>query len=339
MDAVVLHNGNEIVLQDRPEPEAKPGEVLFKSEHCGICGTDLHATLLKDLFVPNIIMGHEFAGTVVDIGKGVEGWNVGDKAAINPNGNICGECEQCRQGYPNLCFTGVRVRAIGVQRDGGMANLVSLPMQILNKLPDPVSTLQGAWVEPLATVVRGVRVSGVTVGSSTLIIGAGPIGLLAVQTLKNTGVGNIIVVEPSAFRREKAKTLGADIVLDPLKENITEIIGSEIKSPEYIFECSGHPSAVNTAVQLINARGVITVIGVSPELLKVDAGQLIFKEAIIRGSIIYVDEFEIAIRLLEQGLIDVEALTTEVIELKNFQYGFNRLSKAGDAIKILIKTS
>ena len=220
-----------------------------------------------------------------------------------------------------------------------MANLVALPMQILNKLPDKVSTLQGAWVEPLATVLRGVRSSGVTVGSSTLIIGAGPIGLLAIQILKNTGVGNIIVIEPSSFRREKAKILGADTVFDPFKENVSEILGSEIKSPEYIFECSGHPSAVNTAVQLINARGVITVIGISPELLTFDPGQLIFKEAIIRGSIIYVDEFQIAIRLLEQDLIDVETLTTEVIELKDFQYGFDRLSQAGDAIKILIKTS
>ena len=201
------------------------GQVLVKLRFTGICGKQIEEISGldgNDPYIPHLL-GHEGSGFVVDIGKGVEGWNVGDKAAINPNGNICGECEQCRQGYPNLCFTGVRVRAIGVQRDGGMANLVSLPMQILNKLPDTVSTLQGAWVEPLATVVRGVRVSGVTVGSSTLIIGAGPIGLLAVQTLKNTGVGNIIVVEPSAFRREKAKTLGADIVLDPLKENITEM--------------------------------------------------------------------------------------------------------------------
>ena len=339
MDAVVLSNGSEITIQDIPEPNPQPGEVLLKSEYCGICGTDLHATVLKDLFVPNVIMGHEFAGTVIDIGKNVEGWTIGDKAAINPNGNICGECEQCRRGYPNLCFTAVRLRAIGVHRDGGMAKLVSLPMQILHKLPDKVSTLQGAWVEPLATALRGVRSSGVTVGSTTLIIGAGPIGLLTMQILKHTGVSNIIVIEPSSFRRDKAKMLGADFVLDPSKDNVSTIIGSEIESPDYIFECSGHPSSVNTAVQLINAKGVITVIGVSPELLTIDAGQLIFKEATIRGSIIYVDEFQIAIRLLERDLIDIETLTTEVIALKDFQHGFDRLSKAGDAIKILMKTS
>ena len=100
MKAIVLRDGDTITLEDRPSPDTRPGEVLVRPDHVGICGTDLHAPLLKDLFVPDVVMGHEFSGEVVDVAPGVQEWRPGDRVTINPNGDVCGECDQCLAGRP-----------------------------------------------------------------------------------------------------------------------------------------------------------------------------------------------------------------------------------------------
>ena len=337
MQAVVLRDGRDIVLEERPEPQPGPGEVLLRSQHCGICGTDLHAPGLTDLFLPNIVMGHEFAGEVVAIGPEVSGWQHGNRASINPNGNVCGTCEQCNAGQYNLCHTAVRMRAVGVHRDGGMAQYVSLPTSVLNRLPDGVSTLQGAWVEPLATVLRAVRMAGFKLGGTALVLGAGPIGLLTVQALRRAGASEITVVEPSTFRRSMAERLGADRTIDPRAEDPVKLFGSELARPEYVFECAGHPGGVATGVAVVRPHGSVTVVGISPEPLDLRVDEMIFKEVVVRGSIIYVEEFPLAIRLLEQGAFDVESLTSQVLPLESFNEGFQRLRQAEDAIKILLQ--
>ena len=173
MQAIVLNKDGRITSEERPSPRPRPGEVLVNSQHCGICGTDLHAPSLMDHFKPGVILGHEFAGQIVELGKDVSGWVVGERVVVNPNGDICGKCTSCAWGNYNLCGYAVRKAAVGVQRDGGLAEYVRVPVRSIHRLPDEVSTLQGAWVEPLAVSVRAVRNSEFQFGDCGVVLGGG----------------------------------------------------------------------------------------------------------------------------------------------------------------------
>jgi threonine dehydrogenase-like Zn-dependent dehydrogenase len=337
MKAVVLRDGRELVLEDRPKPQTAPGEVLVRSHNCGICGSDLHATSLTDIFVPNIVMGHEFAGEVVDVGEGVSGWEPGDRVTINPNGDTCGTCRECRAGRFNLCRTTVLGRCVGAQRDGGMAAYVNLPEKVLHRVPDGVSMLQAAWVEPLAIALRVVNVSGISEGGSALVLGAGPIGLLTLQALRRVGAREITVVEPLPFRRQMAERLGADHTVDPASDDPIELFGRDLEQPEYVFECAGIPRGIAIGLAVVQPKGCVAVVGICPEPLELRVDELIFKEVVVKGSIIYVEEFPLAIRLLEQDEIDVETMTSDILPLESFQEGFARLHNGEDAIKIQLQ--
>jgi threonine dehydrogenase-like Zn-dependent dehydrogenase len=151
--AVVLTPERKLELEDRPVREPGPREVLIASEYCGICGTDLHAADL-DIFAPPVTIGHEFSGVIAALGPGVTGWHVGDRVAVNPNGNTCNVCEACRASRPNLCTTAVFDNGLGVRRDGGMAEFATIPAVHLHQLPDSVDSKRGAWTEPLAVAIR-----------------------------------------------------------------------------------------------------------------------------------------------------------------------------------------
>ena len=170
MKAVVFRDGRAVAIEERPEPEPGPEETLVRAEYCGICGTDLRATRLEGLFAPGVVMGHEFAGEVVALGPDVGRWSPGDRVTVNPNSAVCGACRECRSGRTNLCRVG-KTRSVGVKRDGGMAPYVNLPVAVLHRLPDGVTTRQGAWVEPLAVALRVVRVSEFRVGGSAVVLG------------------------------------------------------------------------------------------------------------------------------------------------------------------------
>ena len=337
MKAIVLRDGDTVTLEDRPPPDTAPGEVLVRPDHVGICGTDLHAPLLKDLFVPDVVMGHEFSGEVVDVGSGVDGWRRGDRVTINPNGDVCGECDQCRAGRPNLCKPTVLGNAVGVHRDGGMAELVSLPPAVLHRLPDAVSGLRGAFVEPLAVTVHLVRVAGFKLGGSAVVLGGGPIGLLTVQVLRRTGASHIAVVEPSPSRREMAARLGADLVIDPGADDPSALFGGDLPAPDHVFECVGIPSGVRTAVAIVKPAGTVAVVGMCLEPVDMNVRDLIFKEVVVRGSLIYAEEFPLAIRLQQQGAIDVETMTTRVMDLDDYDEAFALLAQPDDSVKILLR--
>lgn len=336
MHAVVFSQSRKVELADRPVPEAGVGEVLLRPLFCGICGTDLHAPNL-DHFRPGVVMGHEFSAEVVGVGKEVSGWQVGDRVAVNPNGNVCGRCAACREGRYNLCAHAVFADAVGIHRDGGMAELVAVPARVLHRLPDSVSGLQGAWVEPVATAIRAVRISGFAVGDRAVILGGGPIGLLVLQTLRRAGAGWVAVVEPSAYRRDFAIRLGADEAIEPpLAGDVSELFGRDLERPSHVFECSGQASAVRVAVRICRHAGTVTVVGISPEAVDFPAFELVGKELRIQGSIIYVDEFPVAINLLAIGAYDVESLSTNVVDLTRAAEAFETLRKPDAAVKVLL---
>jgi threonine dehydrogenase-like Zn-dependent dehydrogenase len=335
MQAVVLGADGEAHVSDVPEPEAGPGQVLIKVDYCGICGSDLHAGGMG-VFKTGVVMGHEFAGEIVDVGEGVQGWREGERATVNPNGDWCGECGFCLAGDHTRCPQ-IWETVIGVVRSGGMAPYVAVSAITLHRLPDGVSTQQGAWTEPLAVAVRMVRNSEIRLGDSAVVFGAGPIGLLVVQMLRAAGAGEITVVEPSAARGAVAVDTGADAVVNPFTEDLEARFADPATAPQYAFECVGVPAVTETALKILRPRGRLTIAGISLEKPYFVATDLIFKELDIRGSFIYQQEFAQAIELLNRGSVDVESLTSDVRPVAAAESAFGDMRQPEKAIKILLR--
>jgi 2-desacetyl-2-hydroxyethyl bacteriochlorophyllide A dehydrogenase len=332
MKAVVLTESRRLELQEVKVPEPGPGEVLLKPEYCGICGTDLHAAEIE-MFNPPVVLGHEFSARVVQPGVGVQRWKAGDRVAINPNQNSCGTCQYCRAGRYNLCEVAIMQNSLGVRRNGGMAEFVAVNQVHLHRLPEGVGTLAGAWVEPLAVAVRAVRNSGLRLADRVAIIGGGPIGLLALQLAIRGGASHVTLVEPSSFRQGLATRLGADLVLSPEQLSAAP---ADVPPVALVIECSGHPSALETALRLVAPGGAIRLVGASPKPLFFTAMTALTKEVTITANFIYVDEFPQAISLLERGLVDVESLTSSVVPLDDFESAFAAVRRPDRTVKALI---
>ena len=335
MRALVFNEDGEYAVMERPMPEPEPGEVLFRTHYSGICGTDLHAPLLGN-YTHDVVIGHEFAGEVVSVGHGVEGWRAGDRAAVHPKGNPCGTCPECREGWRNLCSDASVSASAGIVIDGGMAPFARLPVGKLRRLPDEVSLLEGAWAEPIAIALRSVSRSGFKVGRRAVVIGSGPIGLLVTMLLRHAGASSITVLEPSEMRRDKAAEVGADLTIDPLTDDPATIFGSSLPRPDFVFECSAASSALSAAVEIIKPHGTLTLVGVPMQPVPLPSFGAITKELNIRTSVSNTDEIELAIELLAAKRLDVGALTSDVVPLDGVLDAFERLER-GEAIKILVQ--
>ena len=217
-----------------------------------------------------------------------------------------------------------------------MAAYVALPATMLRRLPDEVSMLEGAWVEPLAVALRGVSRSGFSVGRRAAVIGAGPIGLLTTLLLRYGGASHIAVLEPSEQRRAKALELGADAAIDPLADDPAAIFGGDLPLVDFALECSGARSGVDTAADIARPHGRITLVGVAKGAVVFHSHRAINKELTIRSSASAVKEFEIAISLLARKEFDVGALTSDILPLDRFAEAFRRLND-GSAVKILMR--
>ena len=335
MRAIVFGDDRKIRLEEVPVPEVGPGDVLLRPHFCGVCGTDLHAPSMSAPFRSGVVMGHEFSGEVAAAGEQVKGWEPGTRVVVNPNGNRCGACGPCRDARFNLCGS-VFENGIGIRHDGGMAEFVTVDPKVLHRLPDSVGSEQGAFVEPLATAIRAVRRSRFRLGSSAAVIGTGPVGLLVVQALRRAGAATITAIELSAFRRQAALDLGAGLALDPQTEPPTELFGTEIEPPEFVFECSGAQGTLELGVDIVRYGGRVTLTGLPSRPVEVTATRVIGKEVEVVGSVIYVEEFPLAIDLLDKGAFDVESLISLVLPIARFEEAFDALADPVSTLKVLL---
>ncbi|WP_159014753.1 zinc-binding dehydrogenase [Acidisoma sp. S159] len=334
MKAVVLSNERKPELRDIPYPSPKEGEVLLEVDHCGICGSDLHAAT-SSIYRTGIVMGHEFSGKIVQAAHDVAGWKIGDRVCVNPNGAYCGHCFSCRNGQVNLCPQ-ILTNSVGAATPGGMAEFVAVNARTIHLLPAGMSGKQGSWVEPMAVAMRAVRRSLIQIGDDAIVYGAGPIGLLVIAVLRKAGAGLITVIEPSAFRRNVAVIAGADRALSPDDIGLSEAFREPVDGPGFAFDCVGSPTVVDAAVRVLRPHGRLTIIGLAQTPNSFRATDLIFKEIDICGSFIYADEFQQAIRLIASGGMAVDRFTTAVRPLDEAINAFSDLSNAAQSVKILL---
>ena len=326
MPAVVLTADGRIALQDRPRPTLRPDQVLVEVDLCGICGSDLHASQLPQVYRGDCILGHESTGRIAAVGHDVADWAIGQRVAVNPNGNVDGTCVYCRSGRPNFCRQATLETALGLQADGALAPLMAAFSGHLRRIPDELGTLEAAWVEPTATALRAVDLAGELSGRTVLVTGGGPIGQLACRLAHLRSPARILLREPAAHRAGFAKSSHAVSLAAG-----TDPSGLEV---DVVLECSGNAAATSTALKLLAPGGILVVVGAGPDP-GLDSATILLKEITVRGSYIYTDEFDRAIELLAAREIAVADLTTVISPLTDALTAFDAL-RAGRVMKALI---
>ena len=336
MKAAVFRGIGQVEVAEVPVPEPGPGEVLIRVGYCGICGSDLEA-VHTGMYEPGLIIGHEFAGVIAEVGPGVEGWQVGDRVVVN-DAIPCGVCPPCREGRLDGCED---LTMVGVTHDGGMAEYVRITARGLHRLPEGVTLRQGALVEPLAVALHGVRRSRLKPGDQVLVMGAGPIGLLTLQCALLAGARRVVVTEIDPTRAALAERLGAAAVLDPTRENVGVALRGPIggQGPDVIYICTGAPAPYQDAVSLVRKGGQVFVLGLCVEPVAADFMSVVLNDLCIEGSLAGRAEFPAAIDFVAQGRVDVEPLISHEIPLEEVvAQGFARLDTPGSgAVKILVR--
>lgn len=343
MKAAVFHDVKDIRVEEVEIPSYGETQVRVQVEWAGICGSDLgvyHYGLGDQPHPitghkPPTILGHEFSGTIVEVGKEVRHFKAGDRVAVEPL-IFCRECSSCTSGFYNQCQ---QVGFIGLQRHGGFAKYVTVDEKMLHALPDHVSFEEGALVEPTAVSFYGVKESKLKVGDSVIIYGAGPIGLLTLLCAKAAGAAKIVVVDISEDRLQKAKELGAsDVIRGDQEDLVTRILEITNGGADVIFDCAGVQMTVNNALYTAKLGAEIVLLATFKKPIEIDSNILMFKALHITSTLAYRNVFPTVIQLISEGRLDVKPVVTAKIDLDNIvEDGFETLIHDIKQSKILVK--
>ncbi|KAJ5194988.1 uncharacterized protein N7498_008426 [Penicillium cinerascens] len=354
MRAVRFHGRGDIRLDQVEEPTCGSGQVKIKPAFVGICGSDLHEYLTGPHAVPvnphpltgeklPTTLGHEFSGTVEEVGDGVTGLQIGDKVAVKPNLSD-DTCQRCLMGRTNCCdslgFIGYSGSA------GGLSDHVVVNSKHAIRLPESIPLDIGALVEPLAVAWHAVSRSPLQADDSVLIVGGGPIGLAIVQVLKARGIKTIIVVEISAQRREFGRTFGASHTLDPKEvDAVAEIIAitGDFRGTSIAFECSGVQAGLDTVMAGLRVRGTAVIVSLWEKKPTINAFvDIVLGEKHVTGAAIYdYDDFNAVIEAIASGNIKPQPMITSKIRMDEVvERGFRALINEKDKhVKILVDVS
>ncbi len=350
MKAARWHGRQDVRVEQVPEPRAQPGELVLKVSWCGICGTDMeeyrHGPNIIPVETPNgltgrtapLTLGHEFAGTVVEVGEGVSGFAPGDRVAPEVV-LFCGRCFFCLRHEYALC---VNWAAIGLHTDGGLAEYVAVPAFSCVQLPEAIPDELSALVEPTEVAVRAVRKANPRLGESVAVVGGGPVGQLVLQAARAAGAGQVYLIEPRAARRELALRLGATAAIDPAQPTWLEELRDTLHGvgPDIVFECAGAAGTAELAIKTARKGGRIVLVGIYPGQVPITTLEIIVGEKQILGTVQhhYDEDLPAAVELIASGRIEVTPLVTARIPLERVvEDGFLALAERGDQyLKILV---
>jgi L-iditol 2-dehydrogenase len=304
--AAVLLRPGEIVVEERPVPRPGPREVLVEVTAVGVCGSDVHyyehGRIGEHVVEAPLVLGHESAGRVAEVGEAVTRHAVGDRVTLEP-GVPCGRCRECRAGRYNLCPDVVFFATPPI--DGAFANYVTIHEDFAFGLPDGLSDDVGALMEPLSVGIWACRKAGVSAGDRVLVTGAGPIGLLAMQVARAFGATEVTVTDVSPERLELAERTGATRALRADRESVD---GLEVDA---LLECSGHPAALAGGIGVIRPAGTAVAVGMGPgATAEVPLSLIQNREIWLTGTFRYANTYPTAIALAAEGRVDLEAIVT-----------------------------
>jgi len=343
LHAAFWYKPGEFKIEDVEKPQIKPNEVLIRIKYCGICGTDLHAFTGEIPaswlgIIPPVILGHEFSGEVVEVGKDVTEIEVGDKVTVDPMYG-CGRCVPCRRGDIKQCLV---MKTIGYSENGGFAEYCKARCDLVYKLPTNVSFEEGALIEPVSCAYHTIERAEIHPGTCVAILGLGSIGLILLQLAKMAGAYPLIAIDLIPQKLELAKKLGADIVLNPKEVDLTEEIKNITNGygVEVCIEAVGKKGTYEQAIDLVGIGGRAILMGFCPQgtTISLDTWSMMLKEITIKLSRENPFTFEKAITTIESGKVNVKALISHVFSLEEILEGFESFKKEPEkTVKVLIK--
>ncbi|XP_037551372.1 sorbitol dehydrogenase [Nematolebias whitei] len=340
--SVVLHAQGDLRLEHRPVPEPGPNEVLLQMHSVGICGSDVHywqnGRIGDFVLRTPMVLGHEAAGRVVKVGSAVTHLNTGDRVAIEPG--VPREMDEFfKKGRYNLSPT--IFFCATPPDDGNLCRYYTHNANFCYKLPDNVTFEEGALIEPLSVGIHACCRAGVTLGTTVLICGAGPIGLVSLLVAKAMGASQVVITDLSAERLMMAKELGADFQLTVKREDGAQQLAKKVEDvlgaqPQVTIECTGVESCIQTAIYATCSGGVVVLVGLGADMTTVPLVSAAVREVDIRGVFRYCNTWPKAIAMLASGKVNVKPLVTHRFPLEQAVQAFET-TRQGLGIKVMLK--
>ncbi|NLJ34943.1 MAG: alcohol dehydrogenase catalytic domain-containing protein [candidate division WS1 bacterium] len=330
-----------IELRDMPEPTPQPDQVLIEVKAAGVCGTDIH--IMHDTFPywPPVILGHEFAGEIVQVGDQVKDWQVGDRVVGEPHTLACGKCYLCRTGNIQIC---PEKRSPGWGIHGAFAKYIAYPTHLLHRIPDTMTYEQAALVEPTANIVTDLlERAKVEPEDFVVVLGPGPIGLIAAMAARAEGARAVMITgtdADEALRLKTARELGVDHVVN-LQQQDPVAMCMELtdgRGADLVVECSGAPPAITSTPDYLRKLGRICAVGLTgkrPVQFDWDAAQTKVLTIYFNMSTTYTS-WDRAISMIALGKVNADAITTHVLPLERWEEGFEAIENMS-ALKVVLK--
>jgi len=335
MKAAVWYGGKDIRIEDLPTPKIKDDEVLVRVKAVSICGSDLHAYMgVSKRRIPPLVMGHEFSGEIVKLGRTVKGLKEGERVVLEPVLS-CGKCALCQRGRSNICEN---IRLVGLHLSGAFSEYVPIPASKCHTLPDAVSFEEASLVEPLAVAVHAVNFASLEKDEDIGILGSGAVGLMTLQVVNNIGAEKLFAIDTLEYRLDLAKKLGATTTINAKKEDpVKEVLAHG--GANTVFEAVGHQKTVQQALSMVKKGGKVVIIGMLEATMELGMLDVTVKEIEIKGSYGYTsNDFKQALTLIAKGKVEVKPLITHVLPLHDIVKGFDILSQgAENVIKVVLK--
>lgn len=329
MKALLLSEYKKLTLTDMPMPTIGAGDVLIKVKACGICGSDIHGwDGSTGRRVPPLVMGHEASGEIAEVGASVQGWKLGDRVTFDSTVS-CGHCYFCQRGEINLCENRqvLGVSCAEFRRHGAFAEYVTVPQNILYSLPDGFPFHYAAMIEAVSIAVHAVNLTPMQLGASVVVVGSGMIGLLVVQTLRLAGYGQIIAVDLEDSKLALAKTLGADVGLNPKTTDIVKAVQdlTNGRGADVAIEVVGAAKTIETAIMAVKKGGAVTLVGNISPRVEIPLQVVVSRQIRLQGSAASSGEFPQCIDLLARGAIKVDPIISALAPLEDGASWFERL--------------
>lgn len=336
MRAMLVHGPRDVRPGDLPLPEPGPGQVLVRVKAVGICGSDVHNYVYGEIGGARIqeplIIGHELSGVVEALGPGVDGPPVGTPVAVDPNIS-CGQCEFCQEGSPNICR---QVRFFGVApHHGGLREYLTHPADLVFPLPEGMTFDEGAILEPMGVALYSVGLADVHLGDRVAVLGCGPIGLLSVQLVRNSGAAEIVASDLVVERLGAARRFGADMAWNASCEDVVARIMDHTRGRgvDVAIETAGAPEAVEQAMEVAKPGGTVVLVGIP------DEDRISFRASTARrkGLTIRLDRrmkhtYPRCIALAQAGRVNLRALATHHFPLERLEEAFDLVIRRADGV-------
>ena len=329
MQALVLENYRDLRIRDVPEPNLSPCDVLVQVKACGICGSDVHGyDGSTGRRIPPLIMGHEAAGVIAEVGAEVRDFHVGDRVTFDSTVS-CGKCRFCETGEVNLCDNR---QVLGVacdeyRRDGAFAEYVAVPAHIVYKLPELFTYERAALIEAVSIAVHAAKVSEIKQGSTAVVVGAGMIGLLAIQAFRIFGCKRILAVDLEQGKLDIARRLGADetfLATDPeIHSHLKAANGGQ--EVDIAIDVVGTQKSILTAIETVRRGGTVTFIGNLAAMVEIPLQKIVTRQLRLLGSCASAGEYKECIALMTSGAINVDPLISALAPLYEGAEWFERL--------------